>query len=194
MDQKETNFNYSKLDNLSNLYGPSFYLLNTEKFENNYDDFIKAFRSIYPESFIAYSYKTNYTPKLCSLINKKGGYAEVVSEMEFDLAVKIGVSPKKIIYNGPYKSENSAKKCLLDGGIVNIDSFSEVAIIEKIAKEYPKRNISVGIRCNFDIGNTTTSRFGLDVSGDEFLEVFKRLNKLSNVKIKGCIAIFQTEI
>lgn len=182
---EEMDFTYDMLDNLSNTYGESFYLLDTARFEKNYDEFIKVFRDIYPKSFIAYSYKTNYIPKLCLLVNRKGGYAEVVSEMEFDLAIKLGVSSQKIIYNGPYKSERSVKKCLVGGGIVNLDSIPEVDVIEKVAREHSEINMSVGIRCNFDIGSSVVSRFGFDVDGDEFHHVFKRLSKINNVSIKG---------
>jgi diaminopimelate decarboxylase len=188
---EEIDFTYGMLDSLSNTYNNSFYLLDTAKFEKNYDEFIKAFQDIYPKSFIAYSYKTNYIPKLCLLVNCNGGYAEVVSEMEFDLAVKLGVSPPKIIYNGPYKSESSIKKCLVGGGLVNLDSISEVDIVEKVGREHPEINMSVGIRCNFDIGSSTISRFGLDVDGDEFYHVFERLSKINNISIKGLHCHFQ---
>ncbi|MDD5173077.1 MAG: decarboxylase [Patescibacteria group bacterium] len=181
--KKTLNLTWNTLNNLENIYGESFYLLDSEKFKKNYNEFLKSFRKIYPNSFIAYSYKTNYIPKLCKLVNQMGGYAEVVSEMEFNLAIKIGVTPKKIIYNGPYKSENSIKKCLLNGGMVNLDSLSEVDIIEKIAHKYPKINMSVGLRCNFDIGTPLISRFGLDIN--EFSEAFKRINKIRNINVKG---------
>jgi len=179
------NFSWNTLDALKNVYGESFYLLNSEKFKKNYKEFLKAFQDIYPNSFIAYSYKTNYLPKLCKLIDQMGGYAEVVSEMELNLALKIGVSPKKIIYNGPYKSEKSIKKCLLKGGIINIDSLAETNVIEKIARQYPKINMSVGLRCNFDIGNSVASRFGLNTDGNEFHHTFERLGKIDNISIKG---------
>jgi len=181
--EKTLSLTWNTLNALKNIYGESFYLLDLEKFKKNYNEFIKSFRKIYPNSFIAYSYKTNYTPKLCKLVNQMRGYAEVVSEMELNLALKIGVSPKKIIYNGPYKSENSIKKCLLNGGIINIDSLAEIDIIEKIAHKYPKISMSVGLRCNFNIGTPLISRFGLDIN--KLSESFKRINKIKNVDIKG---------
>lgn len=173
------------LEELSDIYGESFYLLDSQRFERNYEEFLKAFRDFYPKTFIAYSYKTNYIPKLCALINRKGGYAEVVSEMEFDLAIKLGVPPQKIIFNGPYKNEETIEKCLLGGGIVNLDSFYEVDIVEKIAQDNPKINMSVGIRCNFDIGNPMPSRFGFDTDRKNFHHAFDRLKKIENIYIKG---------
>lgn len=173
------------LKELCDIYGESFYLLDSQRFERNYDEFLKSFRDLYPKTFIAYSYKTNYTPNLCALIDRKGGYAEVVSEMEFDIAIKIGVSPQKIIFNGPYKNEKTIKKCLLGGGIVNLDSFYEIDIVEQIARENPKINMSIGIRCNFDIEDSVTSRFGFDVDGEDFYPAFDRLKRIDNISIKG---------
>lgn len=177
--------NWTLLERLTSIHGEAFYLLDSKKFEQNYDEFLKAFRDLYPKTFIAYSYKTNYIPKLCALINRKGGYAEVVSEMEFDLAIKLGVPPQKIIFNGPYKNEKTIKKCLLGGGILNLDSFHEIDIVEKIARENPEINMSIGVRCNFDIGDSVTSRFGFDIDKEDFYHAFDRLKRIDNISIKG---------
>ena len=80
------------LQDLSMEYGDSFYLLHSDVFRNNYSDMLNAFRKFYRSTEIAYSYKTNYTPILCRVINESGGNAEIVSEMEMWLAEKIGVS------------------------------------------------------------------------------------------------------
>ena len=180
------------LENLSNKYGESFYLLDSQKFERNYEALLKEFRDIYPNTFIAYSYKTNYMPKLCKLINNLGGYAEVVSEMEYNLAIKIGVAPQNIIFNGPYKNKKTVEKLLLGGGVVNLDSYYELDIIKKIATKNPNKNISVGIRCNFDIKDSVTSRFGFDVEGDDLYNVFSILKKFNNISIKGFHCHFPT--
>jgi diaminopimelate decarboxylase len=176
---------WALLERLASTYGESFYLLDSKKFEKNYDEFLGAFRDLYPKTFVAYSYKTNYIPNLCALIDRKRGYAEVVSDMEFDLATKLGVSPQKIIFNGPYKSERTMEKCLLGGGIVNVDSFYEIDIVEKIAQANPAVEMSIGMRCNFDIGDSLTSRFGFDTSRENFWLVFDRLKRAANVKIRG---------
>ena len=84
-------------------YGDAFYLLDSAQFRKNYTELKSAFSEIYPDFNIAYSYKTNYTPKLCKIVNELGGYAEVVSDMEMEIALRIGVNPEKIIWNGPFK-------------------------------------------------------------------------------------------
>ena len=81
------------ISTLRNEYGDAFYLLDSERFKENYLELREAFSAIYSNFNIAYSYKTNYTPKLCKIVNELGGYAEVVSEMEAELAIKCGVQP-----------------------------------------------------------------------------------------------------
>ena len=80
------------ITNLREEYGDAFYLLDSEQFQKNFIELRDTFRSIYPNFNIAYSYKTNYTPKFCKLVDKMGGYAEVVSEMEMELRFVVALS------------------------------------------------------------------------------------------------------
>lgn len=180
------------LHKLEREYGDSFYLLDIGAFQDNYHEFLESFRAIYPKTNIAYSYKTNYTPKLCQCVSEMGGYAEVVSAMEFDLAVRIGVHPQRIVFNGPYKCEVDLEKALLAGSIVNLDSSYEVAFVEEIAQRAPDCTMTVGLRCNFDIGTGQVSRFGFDIEGEELQSVFKRLGRLENCRVEGLHCHFTT--
>ena len=66
----------NRMQSLVNEVGEAFYILDTEQFERNFKELKAAFCAIYPHFNIAYSYKTNYTPKLCRLVNELGGFAE----------------------------------------------------------------------------------------------------------------------
>lgn len=176
-------FNAEKLVELSRQYGNAFYLLDSEQFEKNYKNLVKAFSEIYSNFNIAYSYKTNYTPKLCKIVNENGGYAEVVSDMEMEIALRIGVPPRKIIWNGPIKNSEKVKQLLLTGGTVNIDSLEEVKVISEIAGKYPEHQINVGIRCNFDVGDGVISRFGFDTETEDFDKVVGFVKNTSNVHL-----------
>jgi diaminopimelate decarboxylase len=151
------NLSWKKLRHLTDTYGDYFYILDLEQFNRNYQNFLAAFQSIYPNSQIAYSYKTNYTPRLCQLTEQMHGYAEVVSGMEYDLALKIGVAPERIIFNGPYKQAHDIERALLNHSIVNIDSTYEVKHICALSSQFPQQTIQVGIRCNFIIGTESPS-------------------------------------
>lgn len=122
------------------------YVFKEKEFIDNYKRFFNTFRDIYPEYHVAYSYKTNYTPYICRLVKELGGYAEVVSLMEYDLAKKIGYDDDHIIFNGPCKEIHPP--CLL-----NVDSISE---IKKTGDH------KIGLRINIDVGQGFVSRFGID--------------------------------
>lgn len=163
-------------------YGEAFYILDSEQFRKNFLELKDSFASIYPNFNIAYSYKTNYTPKLCKIVNELGGYAEVVSEMEMELAVRIGVRPQNIIWNGPIKNLQVVEEFLMRGGVVNIDSLEELEILKTIIPEHPKRTFNLGIRCNFDVNDGVVSRFGFDIDGEEFSEAISFLSYTPNVR------------
>ena len=164
-------------------YGDAFYLLDSFQFKKNYDELKTAFSSIYKNFNIAYSYKTNYTPKLCKIVNELGGYAEVVSEMELELAQRIGVKLENIIWNGPVKNPIVLENYLLTGGEVNIDNLDELKFIKKVVKDNPNNEFRVGIRVNYDVQDGVISRFGFDSNSDEFNEVLGFVTKTANVKL-----------
>ena len=172
-----------KLRALSERYGDAFYLLDSKQFEDNYQRLKRAFTKIYPHFNIAYSYKTNYIPKLCKIVDRCGGYAEVVSDMEMEIALRIGVKPEKIIWNGPVKNYEKARQLLIAGGTVNLDSMEEINEIKKIAAEYPEHSLNVGIRCNFNIGDGLISRFGFDVNQTEFIQAVDFIKTSKNIHL-----------
>lgn len=172
--------NKNIIKDLRNEYGDAFYLLDSEQFKKNYLELKNAFSEIYSNFNIAYSYKTNYTPKLCKIVNELGGYAEVVSEMEAELAIKCGVKPENIIWNGPIKNPEKLKEYLHMGVNVNIDSIGEAEYIQKLADNTDK-TLNVGIRCNYDVKDGVLSRFGFDVDSEEFKKVLDIVTYTKNI-------------
>lgn len=174
--------NQQIIKTLRNEYGDAFYLLDSALFKKNFQELKAAFGKIYPNFNIAYSYKTNYTPKLCRLVNEMRGYAEVVSEMELEIARRVGCKPERIIWNGPIKNPKIVEEFLLEGGCVNIDSHEELAMIKAIHERHADKRITVGIRCNYDVNDGVVSRFGFDIDGAEFMEAVKFATTTKNVK------------
>ena len=175
--------NKSLITGLQAEYGEAFYLLDSAQFRNNYAELKAAFNDIYPNWNIAYSYKTNYTPKLCKIVNELGGYAEVVSEMELEIAKKVGCKMDRVIWNGPIKNVPIMEQFLLDGGTINIDCIEELEQIKDIHNRHADKLINVGIRCNFEVNDGVVSRFGFDIDGEDFMEAVKFATTTKNVKL-----------
>ena len=163
-------------------YGEAFYLLDSAQFRKNFAELKAAFNNIYPNWNIAYSYKTNYAPKLCKIVNELGGYAEVVSEMELEIAKRIGCKANRVIWNGPIKNVPIMEQFLLDGGTINIDCIEELEQVKEIHNRHADKLINVGIRCNYDVNDGVVSRFGFDIDGEDFMEAVKFATTTKNVK------------
>lgn len=171
------------LKNLSRQFGDAFYLLDSDTFEENYRELKEAFSSIYPKFNIAYSYKTNYIPKLCKIIEANGGFAEIVSDMELEIAFRCGVTPSHIIWNGPIKTLSKVEKFLTDGGTVNIDNFEEWEGILDFSKRHKEVSVNIGIRCNYDTGDGILSRFGIDIESEEFDKICKDISESETIEL-----------
>ena len=143
---------------------------------------------------VGYSFKTNSLPWLIAFVKERGAYAEVVSEDEYLLARHLGYSAGQIIYNGPYKQEGSFREVLLADGYVNLDSKQELNWLERLTSEYPNKQLSVGIRANFDLekmcpGETTmgeeSGRFGFCYETGQFAAALRKLSQMKNVTVAG---------
>lgn len=165
-------------------YGSPLYVFNDAEFIENYRHLCSAMRSYYPNYLSAYSYKTNYTPHVCKLVKSLGGYAEVVSDMELYVALKIGYKHENIVYNGPCKGPQMEDH-VLKGGISNVDNKAEALRVVALAKAHPEIIIRIGIRINTDIGASFVSRFGLEVDSDEMDVVVAILKAQPNIKVVG---------
>ena len=170
-------------------YGSPLYVFHAEEFKTNYVELLNTMRNVYPKYNIAYSYKTNYTPKIISLVKELDGLAEVVSEMEYTLAKKIGYSNEKIIYNGPVKG-NRLFEHIQEGGIANIDSIDELMTVVDFAQKNLNRSYKIAFRVNIDINQDFISRFGIDAYEEEnkhaeIEKAFALVKEQKNIEVVG---------
>lgn len=130
-------------------YGTPFYLMFPTRFRYNLESFLSAFTSGYNKVIAGYSFKTNYVPALCQIAKEEGCFAEVVSEMELDLALGLGF--KHIIFNGPIKREKIIEKAVDCGAIINLDAEYEVEFICRYKRIHPEKQFNVGLRLNIHL-------------------------------------------
>ena len=121
-----------------------------------------------------------------------GSGADVVSVGELLKAIKAGINSKKIVFSGVGKTEEEIltairKKVLL----INVESESEVNLINKISKKISKK-ISIGIRLNPNVTGKThekistggkDEKFGLVYN--DFINLCKKIKKMKNLNLQG---------
>lgn len=141
-----------------------------------------------------YSVKTNSLPWLLCFLKEQGFYAEVVSEMEYDIARRLGYEADHIIYNSPIKDRLVWEEVVLAGGYVNFDSTGELQWIRELSAAYPERKFRVGLRVNCDIASLCPSeqlveeeggRFGYCYENGRLKEAIDILKSLPNVTVAG---------
>lgn len=193
---------FKTVETFEKSYGESFYLFDIEKLRTNYEKMSSAFLNRYSKTIIGYSYKTNYLPALIEETSRLGAYAEVVSRVEYDLAIKIGVPPSKIIYNGPLKTYDDIAIAFEGGSILNLDSFYEIELVKNYARTNNRFTYKVGLRAGFNLASETydsellgydQSRFGFCVENGSLERAINELARIMNVKVVGFHGHFSTK-
>lgn len=176
-------YSYKFLNELFERVDGCFYIFD----ENGFADKLKRIKQILSKCYenveIAYAYKSNHFLGMCKIINDNNGYAEICSKLEYELALSVGVLHNRMILNGPSKDKRIMADILLNGGIVNVDSYAEFEKICDISKENPKNNLRIGIRCNADTTDGRNSRFGLDVYCEETSKLLKHIKNSPNIEL-----------
>jgi len=137
---------YQSIKEIEAKVGSPFYIMHPDVYEENVKTFAAAFRKRYEKLIVGYSFKTNYVPSLCFRAKQLGCYAEVVSDMEMDLAMSLGF--ENIIFNGPIKRDDALIRAINAGAIINIDAEYEVDFICQYHHEHPEQEIKAGLRLN----------------------------------------------
>lgn len=180
------------LTQLSDRYGPAFFILDEERLVQNFRELRAAFEREYREPVIGYSFKTNYTPRICRLALAEGAKAEVVSEMEYELALKVGFPPAEIIFNGPLKPREVLWRAFAEGVIVHLDSMREIDLLEEYLSQDDARPVECAVRCNFSICGQSQTRFGISVESGDIDEAFARLFRMGGCTPIGVHCHFST--
>lgn len=135
--------------------GNTYYAIYEESIDKNCKDLFKAFHGI--DFQPAYSVKTNYTPMIVKRFHDNGFLTEVVSDMEVEIAMSVGIPLDRIVYNGPLKGKLAADVANA-GGIVCFDNIDDIE-----ASRYDE-GARCMVRVAVDVGNGVDTRFGTKAS------------------------------
>ncbi len=132
---------------------------------------------------VYYSYKTNPVPGVLSYLHGLGVGAEVISAYEFWLALKLGVAPERIVYNGPVKSEASVREAISRGiGLLAANHTEELGVFTRLAAEVGRRP-RVAVRVTADSG--WTAQFGTPIAGGAALNAYRKALASGHLDVVG---------
>jgi len=166
-------------------FGSPLFVFSEHTLRRTYREVHRAFALRYPKVQLAWSYKTNYLDAVCRVFHDEGAWAEVVSEVEYGMARRLGIPGHKILFNGPYKPEPALRTAIEEGAHIHIDHHDELYTVEKIARELG-RKLPVTLRINMDTGiQPRWDRFGFNYDNNEALTAIRRLHAGGHLVLEG---------
>ena len=182
-----------RLNKLIKKFETPIFCYSQKRIRENINNFKKNFRSFSP--IICFSTKSNSNLEILKEIKNNGLGADVVSKGELMIALKAGISPKKIVFSGVGKTKSelvyAINKNIL---LINCESKSEILVIEDIAKSKNKK-VDIGIRLNPNTDAKTLkqistgkkeNKFGINEK--TFIEVSKYIKNSKFLNLK-CLSV-----
>jgi diaminopimelate decarboxylase len=168
---------------LADEFGTPLHVVDKGRLRKNYVDFRESFRRHYPYVEIGYSYKTNPLPGVLRSLHEFGASAEVISHFELWLALKLGVPPERVIFNGPAKTTPGLSLAVSRGvGLINIDNLGEIDTIQRLASD-SGRIQKIGVRVITSVG--WSSQFGLSIREGAARKAFEAARHCQNIEPCG---------
>lgn len=182
---------------LTRMYGTPLHVVNEERLIRTAESFRETLTRIYPGKVsVHFAFKCNPVPGIIQIIKNRGIRAEVMSEYELFLALKLGYCGTEIVVNGPSKTESLIKASLENQvRLINVDSLCELEQIGRMCKMLNK-STDVLFRINPDFvpsgmnqGSAAAGRsgspFGLDLKGGEVQQALSLVKDMKRVTFRG---------
>lgn len=175
---------------LAEKYGTPLYVYSYRTLLRHFRAYTEAFRD-YPH-IICFALKANSNIAILRLFAKHGGGADVVSGGELYRALRAGVPPQKIVYDGVGKTEEEIRFALKSKILMfNVESDDELREINRVASVM-KLKAPIALRINPDIDPEThpyiatglrEHKFGIPI--EDALEHYRVALRLKSVKVIG---------
>lgn len=137
-------------------YGSPLWMADLDHVRDAYRDLSALFAESWDETVIAYSFKTNRLVALLVALCDEGAHAEVVCDAEYALARDVvALEGRRIVVNGPAKSDALFVRAACDGALVMCDTADE---IDRAAAAGVAR---IGLRVSQPGACGAASRFGI---------------------------------
>lgn len=165
----------------ANKHGSPLYIIESQVLRERAGKFRETFGKHLPDIKVYYAVKSNNHPEIMKHLADAGLGIDVSSGIELNLA--LNTSATDIVFSGPGKLENELNMAVDNANRVTvlIDSFSELARLEKIAASKNKA-IRAGIRLTTD-ERGLWRKFGIPLS--ELAHLFDQADHCPHIDLRG---------
>ncbi len=149
-----------------------------------YDRLVRCLEASWPSAVVAYSFKTNYLVAESNLLQWRGAWSEVVSDREYRMARDLGAPGDRIVFNGPWKSDEVLRRALDEGAIVNLNDHGELTRLLSLVAGAPAP-FPVGVRLRSKVKGLGRSRFGFSIEDGEARRAVERIADSPDLRLAG---------
>ncbi|MHA1671557.1 MAG: diaminopimelate decarboxylase family protein [Promethearchaeota archaeon] len=155
------------------------------KIRDNIHTFNKIFSSVFSNYQGFYSFKANFLPEVCRIIQSESIGAEIVGIPELNLALRLGYSAEKIIAGGPYLPDELIEKCV-ENEIreIIIYNINDIKRVNEISKKHGKYQ-NLCLRIN---SQKFGSKLGITLDPKTLIKLKNVLQDCENVCLKTILS------
>lgn len=179
---------------LASEYGTPLYVYDTALIKSMSKQFQDAFRKYNIKWQVAYASKAFSTIAMVQLADQCGLTLDVVSGGELFTALQAGMSAEKIHFHGNNKSvEELTFAIQSDIGIIVVDNFYELDIINKLANSMMKTvrillRMTPGVEAHtheYIMTGQEDSKFGFTLENGDVTKAIYQALECNNIELKG---------
>ncbi|TAJ44529.1 diaminopimelate decarboxylase [Methanofollis fontis] len=123
---------------LAGAYGTPLYVTDLDRITGNYRRFRDCLSERYPQVQVLFAAKANGNLAVMQALAREGAGADVFSSGELDLALRAGMKPELLLFNGSSKSRSDLARAVEAGVRVSVDSLDELTQLDAAAAEAGK--------------------------------------------------------
>lgn len=158
---------------------------------NNINTFRKVFKSEFNNFLCFYSFKANFLPEICNIVQSEGLGAELIGLPELKLALKLMFPPNKIIVGGPYLPKELIKKCIQENiKEIVVYNINDLIRINSIAKKSQKIQ-DICLRINTQ---KFGSKLGILLNQSNVSKLKKIIYECKNLKVTTLLSHYATQM
>ena len=179
---------------LASQFGTPLYVFDEEMLRDQCRRFVQEFSSRHQETIVVYACKAYVNPALARIFMEEGLGLDVVSGGELAVARAVDFPPRMVYFHGNNKGQEELRESLAwNIGLVVVDSFHELALLDRLANEAGKIQeilirVSPGVDPHTHVHTTTgilDSKFGFPIQTGQAEEAVRAALRSSNLKLVG---------
>lgn len=179
---------------LAKEYGTPLYVVSENEILNRINELKECFIDKYQNVRVAYAAKAFFPLYMGRLIKKQNICVDVVSGGELYTAIKAGISPEHIEFNGNNKLYSELEEAIDYGvGRIIVDGFHELDLIEDICSKKNERieillRLTPGVKTSshdYIVTGKKDSKFGFTADEETVLPIVKKALASKHIHLKG---------